>query len=65
MSGSPVIDAVLELADHFEALGVPLLVGGSLASITWGEPRFTQDVDVVAHLAIEHADALVARLEGG
>jgi hypothetical protein len=33
-----------------ERLGVPYLVTGSVATIYYGEPRFTNDIDVVAQL---------------
>lgn len=62
MSADPVLEALLELAATLEELGVPMLVGGSLASISWGEPRFTRDVDVVAHLEERHAAPLAERL---
>jgi hypothetical protein len=64
VSDSRILDAVHELGEVLHEFGVPLLVGGSLASITWGEPRFTQDVDVVAHLEERHAGALASRLSG-
>jgi len=40
-----------------EELSIPYLVTGSVATIAYGEPRFTNDVDVVVRLplnAIEH-----------
>src|SRR5438046_1932196 len=35
---------------HFERLRVPYVIGGSFASSLHGEPRSTNDVDVVADL---------------
>ena len=35
-------------------------MGGSLASSLYGEPRSTDDVDLVAGVRPEHVDALVA-----
>jgi len=46
------------LRDAFEALGVVWAVGGSLASAAHGEPRATNDVDVVAALDRDAALAL-------
>lgn len=34
----------------FEALEIPYLVTGSMATIAYGEPRFTRDIDVVVRL---------------
>ena len=64
MSDTPTIDAVYDFTAALNEIGIPVLIGGSLASITWGEPRFTQDVDVVAHMEEHHAEELVARLSG-
>ncbi len=52
----------LFLAETFDKLGVPYLVGGSLASSLHGLPRATQDVGLVAALAPEHVARLVAAL---
>lgn len=56
--------AVGAVADILDALAVPWAVGGSIASATYGEPRATNDVDVVAALDEGQARALVARLGG-
>lgn len=53
----------LRVAGALERLGVPYLVGGSLASSLHGFPRATQDVDIVADLRMEHVPGLVAELE--
>jgi len=45
-----------------EELGVPYLVGGSLASSFHSLPRSTQDADLVADLAQSHVSAFVAEL---
>lgn len=57
-----IIDAALEVAGHFEALGVRYVLGGSLAASVHGEPRATRDVDIAAELLEEHAPSLVTRL---
>ena len=36
-------------------LEVPYLVTGSLATIAYGEPRFTNDIDIIAALTLSHA----------
>jgi hypothetical protein len=54
--------AVQALAAAFDALGVTWAVGGSIASAFHGEPRATNDVDVVAMLNEEQARRLPALL---
>lgn len=61
MSGDAV-EAAIEFARVLEGLGARYMIGGSLASITWGEPRFTQDVDFVAALEASHVDGLLEQL---
>lgn len=43
-----------------ERLGVRYLVTGSQATIAFGEPRFTNDIDIVADLSPADVDALCA-----
>lgn len=52
-----VVGAILD------GLGVPWLVGGSLASSIHGIPRATQDVDLVADLRLPHLVPFVAAME--
>ncbi len=40
---------------RLEALGLPYMVTGSTASMIYGEPRLTLDVDLVVELAAERA----------
>lgn len=40
----------LRLARTFDTLGIPYLIGGSVATSIHGELRTTQDIDFVAHL---------------
>ena len=56
------IAVTLRITGVLENLGVAYLVGGSLASSLYGQPRSTQDVDVVADLRPEHVAPLVAAL---
>ena len=51
------------IAQALENLGVVYWIGGSMASSIYGTPRSTQDVDFIAELKEEQADALVAALE--
>ena len=52
------------VARALDDLGVPYLVGGSLASTLHGEPRFTRDADLVAELQPRHAGPLARALAG-
>ena len=47
----------------FERLGVPYLIGGSLASTLYGMVRTTQDSDVIAEMHLEHIEPFVSALE--
>lgn len=51
----PVV-AAHALTTALEGLGVRYVVGGSLASSIYGEPRATNDVDIVADLREEHVE---------
>lgn len=55
------IDRVVRV---FDALGVEYLVGGSIASSLFGEPRQTIDADLIARLFRRHAEPLAQRLAG-
>ena len=46
--------------ETLERLRLPYLVPGSIATILYGEPRFTKDIDVVVQLCPEAAGALAA-----
>lgn len=49
------------LIETLEALRIDYMLGGSQASIYYGEPRFTQDVDVIADIQATHLPQLVQR----
>lgn len=53
-----------EVTRVLERLGVPHLLGGSLASSLHGIPRSTQDADLVAALEERHVRPLVEALSG-
>jgi hypothetical protein len=46
------------IAEFFESKDIVYRVVGSMASIAYGENRFTNDIDIVADLRLEHVDAL-------
>lgn len=53
-------DLLRRLAETLERLQIPYLVTGSLATVAYGEPRFTNDIDVVVDLRPEQVDAFCA-----
>ncbi len=57
---SEPLRVALQMAEIFENLDIPYLVGGSIASSIYGEPRATQDIDMVAELKSHHIQALIA-----
>ena len=48
------------VVEIFERLHVSYLVTGSVASMAYGEPRLTNDIDVVAEIREEHILGLLA-----
>ncbi len=58
------LEVTLKVTRVFEQLGVPYLIGGSLASILYGMIRLTQDADIVAEMRLEHLAPFVDALQG-
>jgi Nucleotidyltransferase of unknown function (DUF6036) len=50
-------DLLRRLTETLEKLQVPYIVTGSMATIAYGEPRFTNDIDVVVDLKPTHVSA--------
>jgi hypothetical protein len=57
-----IIDVALMATRALDSCGIPYTIGGSLASSFSGEPRFTQDVDILVSLREPQVDALVSAL---
>jgi len=57
------LEATLIVSGTLETLQVPYFVGGSLASSLQGEPRATQDVDIVAGMNEAHVEPFGAAIE--
>jgi hypothetical protein len=53
-------DLLRHAADALERMGVPYLVVGSIASIAYGEARFTRDIDIVAAFEPRHLPEILA-----
>ena len=47
-----------KVAEFLERESVAYRIVGSMASMAYGEPRFTNDVDVLVDLPLEKVDAL-------
>jgi len=60
---SDPIAAAARVARVLDDLGIPYLVGGSIASSYYGLARPTQDVDLSAHIQESQAAALAAALQ--
>lgn len=57
------IEVTFKVTEVLEALSVPYLIGGSLASTLYGMVRTTQDSDIVADMRQEHLQPFVAALQ--
>lgn len=57
------LDHVAAIGRVLDSIGVPWVLGGSLASSLVGEPRSTMDVDVAVALGMDRVDDLVAAVE--
>jgi hypothetical protein len=57
------IEVTLKVTSILEQLGVPYLIGGSLASTLYGMVRTTQDSDVIANMRSEHIQPFIAALQ--
>ena len=53
-------DLLAQVVPTFERLRIPYLVTGSVASMAYGEPRLTNDIDVVAGIQVADISGLVA-----
>lgn len=49
-------ELLLFVVECFEKLKIPYLITGAIASIAYGEPRFTNDIDIVVDMSLTHVD---------
>jgi hypothetical protein len=63
MQGNPTT-VLLIVIDQFERLGIPYVLGGSMASAVHGTLRATLDADLVVDIKHEHVEPLVKALSG-
>lgn len=59
---TPASDVFALLRGALETAGVRYAIGGSWASTAFGEPRFTNDVDILAHFTLENISCFLAGL---
>jgi hypothetical protein len=57
------IQVTIKVTGLLEQLGVPYVIGGSLASTLYGMVRTTQDSDVIAEMRSEHIQPFMAALQ--
>jgi hypothetical protein len=62
-STSEPLTVAVRVAKALERVGIPYLMGGSLASAIHGEPRATLDVDFAVHMTPDEARRLAFELE--
>ncbi len=63
MNTGAILAAIHSVVVALEQLGVPYYLGGSVVSSTYGIPRATFDVDLIADLRPEHVHPFVKLLE--
>ena len=57
----PDRDIFLLYVERFEGAGIPYMVTGSVAAMTYGVPRLTHDVDLVVELSAVHAQDRIVK----
>lgn len=56
------LDVALRVAEALDSIGCEYFVGGSVASSLHGEPRATNDIDIVVSMAPYHVKAFAEKL---
>lgn len=57
------IEVTLKVTGILEKLGVPYVIGGSLASTLYGMVRTTQDADIITEMRPEHIQPFISSLQ--
>lgn len=58
MSDLKPYELMQTVVNFLERESVPYRIVGSMASMIYGEPRFTNDVDILVDLSLDKIDAL-------
>src|SRR4051812_18227467 len=53
-------EVAADFCDRLEKAGIRYLIGGSVASGIWGDPRSTDDVDIALWVPMDAIDALLS-----
>jgi len=53
-------ELVRKVAGELDRLGARYFITGSIATISYGEPRLTNDIDVVVDLSLDQVDAFLS-----
>lgn len=54
-----LFELLQKITETFKNLSIPYLVTGSVASMAYGEPRLTNDIDIVADIGLSHIPGLM------
>jgi hypothetical protein len=57
------VAVAITFCGYLERLGIPYVIGGSFASSVHGDPRSTNDVDVIADIREPHVPAFIAGMD--
>ena len=60
-----LFELLQKVVEVFEDLRIPYLVTGSVAAMAYGEPRLTNDIDIVAAVAEKHIENLLKAFPAG
>lgn len=65
MSSKPIdlVEFLILVIDALQSTGIEYMIGGAIAGWAWGEPRATQDLDLVVNLPIDRVTALSVELK--
>ena len=63
MVAPDVLKALVPVIKEFERLAIPYYIGGSVASSSYGWPRTTNDVDIIAAVEERHIRPLMSALQ--
>lgn len=65
MSSKPLdlVEFLILVIDALQSTGIKYMIGGAIAGWAWGEPRATQDLDLVVNLPIDRVTALSVELK--
>jgi hypothetical protein len=58
-----ILQIVRQVCDVFEEIGIPYILGGSVAASPFGLSRLTKDIDIAARIRAEHVEPLVNAFE--